>query len=104
MDQAQGTTGDFAKRSGDTGAHYLDLEKLCVRLSLSKRTIRSFVNAPENPLPAFKCGPGGKFLFSWAEVERWIRRHRVTNVGRALALDDLAKQSLSSLGKEKRSV
>lgn len=76
MDAAQGTNGDFAKRYGDTGAHYVDLRALCVRLSLSRRTVRSFINDPANPLPAYKCG-GGKLLCKWAEVERWIRRHRV---------------------------
>ena len=104
MDQAQAANGDFAKRSSDTGALYLDLAKLCVRLSLSKRTIRSFVNAAEDPLPAFQCGPGAKFLFSWAEVERWLRRHRVTDVASNLALDDLATQALSSLAKRERRV
>lgn len=81
---------------------FMDLKCLAQRCGLSRRTLRALVHDPTDPLPAYRVG--GKLLFEIAQVEKWIRRHRVTDVEIDLALDDLAMQSLSSLGKEKRSV
>lgn len=92
-------------RSGEQmqglAAHqYCDLRALCVRLSLSRRTVRTFINDPANPLPAYKCG-GGKLLCKWTEVERWIRRHRVTNTQSECSLDELATRTLNGLDNDK---
>lgn len=91
-------------RSGEPtqglAAHqYCDLKEVRARLSLSARTVRSFVNDPMNPLPAYQVG--GKLLFQWTEVERWIRRHRVTDFQSECSLDELATRTLNGLDNDK---
>ncbi len=54
---------------------YIDLQELSERLSLSPRSIRTYVTRSDNPLPAYRIG--GKLLFRWDEVEKWVERHRV---------------------------
>ena len=52
---------------------YLDLNTLAKRLSLSTRTIRTYIQAVG--LPAYRVS--GKYLFSWHEVADFLARHRV---------------------------
>ena len=62
---------------------YLSLKTVAEHTSLSTRRLRDWVSDPEDPLPAYRVG--GKLLFKWVEVERWIRRHRVS----AVPVDDI---------------
>ena len=78
---------------------YLSLKSLAEYTSLSTRTLRHWINDPEDPLPAYRVG--GKLLFKWSEVERWIKRHRVTDVETNTSLNDIATQALSSLEEER---
>lgn len=68
---------------------FIDLRTLSRRCGLSRRTIRSLIHDHNDPLPSYVVAEGGKFLFSWAETERWIRRHRVRPVDMTRVADDI---------------
>ena len=70
---------------------FLDLAQLAKRLCLSRRTIRSHVADPADPLPAYRLG--GKLLFRWKAVEAWLETHRV----RPLNPDDIADGIVAKL-------
>ena len=70
---------------------YVSLRELSNRLGLSPRTIRAWVRDPVHPLPAYRVG--GKLLFKWAEVERWLEEFRVT----PLNTNELAAQFATEL-------
>jgi excisionase family DNA binding protein len=55
--------------------NYITIKEVAARASLSIRTLRSFIKQPNNPLPCFKVG--GKLLFSWQEVAKWVEQSRV---------------------------
>ena len=57
---------------------YLGLKDTCKRTGLSPRTLRAWVHDPVCPLPAYRVG--GKLLFKWSDVERWIQQFRVKPV------------------------
>ncbi len=54
---------------------YINLRDVSTRLSASPRSVRAYVNRSDNPLPAYRIG--GKLLFCWDEVEKWVEQHRV---------------------------
>ena len=69
---------------------FVGTRELAARIGLSPRTIRTKVVDPLDPLPAHRVG--GKLLFRWIEVERWIRRHRVHPAELESSLADRADQ------------
>jgi excisionase family DNA binding protein len=69
---------------------FVDLGQLSKLLCLSKRTLRSWVHDPTNPLPAFKIG--GKLIFKWSDVERWIEGHRVRPFDVDSAAEEIARK------------
>jgi excisionase family DNA binding protein len=73
---------------------YIDLKELATRLSLSVRTLRSWVRDATDPLPAYRVR--GKLLFVWTDVVAWVERHRVQPVDvESMAtkiMDDLIKE------------
>lgn len=74
-------------QSSEVDGYYIDLARLSSMLSLSSRTIRSYINQPDNPLPTYKIGR--KFLFSWAEVEAWIQIYKVKIINTDVMVEDL---------------
>ena len=58
--------------------YYITLQEVCKRVSLSPRTLRAWVSDPVSPLPTYKIG--GKLLFRWSEVERWISQFKVQSI------------------------
>ena len=54
---------------------YLSLRSVAEYTSLSSRTLRRWVNDPEDPLPAYRVG--GKLLFKLEQLEHWLARHQV---------------------------
>ena len=53
---------------------YLDLKTLAQYSSLSVRTIREYLNDPDNPIPSFCLKR--KILVRKAEFDRWMDAHR----------------------------
>ena len=54
---------------------FIDLTTLSQRVSVCKRTIRTWIVEQSDPLPAYRLG--GKLLFRWEEVLAWIERRRI---------------------------
>ena len=74
----------------------ITLKELSKRLSLSPRTIRAWVHDPERAMPAYHVG--GKLLFRWGEVERWVERFRVKPVHLDELADEMVRKALGSAG------
>ena len=53
---------------------FLGLKALAAYSSLSVRTLRTFVTAPEHPLPHYRIG--GRLLVRVSEYDAWTRRYR----------------------------
>lgn len=53
---------------------YLSLRALAAYSSLSERLLRSFLSAPEHPLPHYRVG--GRVLVKRAEFDAWIQVFR----------------------------
>ena len=75
-------------------AHYVDIDELASRLSLSKRTIYTYINDADDPMPAYRIGR--KILCFWPEIQDWIKRHKVITVD----MDAMVDQIISNSGKE----
>lgn len=78
-----------ANDSPDESTHtvYVDTRELSRRLSLSQRTIRTYLHQPDNPLPAYQIG--NKLLFFWPEVQAWVRKYRVKTINTDVMVEDL---------------
>ena len=59
-------------------AEWLDLKALCQHACVSERTLRSWIHAPENPLPA-SC-VGKKILVRRRVFDDWLERHAVKSL------------------------
>ena len=65
-------------KSTHEDSRYLGLAELSQKLSMSPRSLRSYIRQPDNPLPAYRLGR--KYLFFLPEVMAWIRTHKVKTV------------------------
>ena len=66
---------------------YIGIGELAKRLSLSQRTIRTYLHQPDNPLPAYQIG--NKLLFFWPEVQAWVRKYKVKTIDVDSMVDDI---------------
>ena len=81
---------DRQERQLRDDVHYLGLAEVSQRLSLSPRTIRAWARDPSWALPAYHVG--GKLLFKWSEVDRWLQQFRIEPVDvKAVADEMMAK-------------
>ena len=71
--------------------YYITLQEVCKRISLSPRTLRAWVSNPASPLTCYKVG--GKLLFRWSEVEKWLENFRVAPID----VDAIAKEIISDM-------
>jgi len=56
---------------------YFDLKGLAEYSSISVRTLRDYINNPENPLPAYRLKR--KILVKLSEFDAWVKKHRNDN-------------------------
>jgi hypothetical protein len=56
---------------------WMDLRTLAKYACVCEKTLRSWINSGDNPLPAFKVGT--KIYVSREEYDRWLRKHPVTS-------------------------
>ena len=54
---------------------WLDLRALTRYASVSERTLRNWIHAPADPLPAFQVG--GKLLVRKSAFDQWVMAHPV---------------------------
>jgi hypothetical protein len=69
----------------------MDLKTLEHYSSVSNRTLRSWIKAPENPLPA--CARRGKILVSRQVFDEWLRGHAMDKESHNIEgiVDDILK-------------
>jgi excisionase family DNA binding protein len=82
------------------GRKLLTLRELAESVRVSPRTLRNWVRDPSRALPAFRVG--GKLLFSWEEVERWLQRFRISQTD--FDPDRLADEMFASTTSDKEVV
>jgi len=62
-------------RPADREMEWMGLRQVAEYASVSNRTLRQWIHAPIDPLPAVKvCG---KYLVRRSELDAWLGRHRV---------------------------
>jgi len=67
------------KSTNNDNLDFIDLKGLSKKLSLSPRTLRGWVTDSVSPLPTYRLG--GKLLFNWKEVQRWIENFKIKPIG-----------------------
>jgi len=72
---------------------YLSLRDLSKHSSLSVKTLRHFLHAPDSPLPHYRMPR--KILIDVQEFDAWFRRFRVENPG--LDLNQLVNEIMSEI-------
>jgi len=65
------------ERGGATGTslEWMGLRQVTQYASVSNRTLRAWIHAPIDPLPAVRVA--GKHLVRRVELDRWLEKHRV---------------------------
>lgn len=76
------------------GAEWMGLKQLTQYANLSERTLRAWIHAPVDPLPAVRVG--GKILVRRSELDAWLARHRVKPLD-ALDLDGIVSEALKGM-------
>lgn len=56
-------------------AEWLDVKAVTLYASVSDRTVRTWIHAVVNPLPAVQVG--GKVLIRRVDLDRWLEGHRI---------------------------
>ena len=69
----------------------MGLKQLTHYANLSERTLRAWIHAPVDPLPAVRVA--GKILVRRSELDVWLARHRVKPL-EALDLDGIVREAL----------
>ena len=70
---------------------WLRLRQVVRYANVSERTIRSWIHAPVDSLPAVRVG--GKLLVRRTELDEWLLRHRVKPVG-TVDVDAIVKSAM----------
>jgi len=70
---------------------WLDLRRLQAYAAVSERTLRAWIHAPVDPLPAARVGT--KLLVRRSEFDRWLERHRAE----PLDLDGIVKEIVEAV-------
>jgi excisionase family DNA binding protein len=83
-----------------TGAEWMGLKQLTQYANLSERTLRAWIHAPVDPLPAVRVG--GKILVRRSELDAWLARHRVKPLD-ALDLDGIVREALKGISNGRQS-
>jgi len=57
---------------------YLSIQQATERLGISKRTFRSLLNDPINPIPHFRIGSSGRIVrIKISDLDSWLETFRV---------------------------
>jgi excisionase family DNA binding protein len=65
------------KQDGENkiGTEWLGLRQVTQYANISERTVRAWIHAPVEPLPAVRVG--GKILVRRSELDSWLEKHRM---------------------------
>jgi len=80
--------------SNNVGTEWLSLRQVTQYADVSERTVRAWIHAPLNALPAVRVG--GKLLVRRSELDAWLGRHRVTPLA-AIDLDGIVRDALQAV-------
>ena len=73
---------------------WMGLRQLTQYANLSERTLRAWIHAPVDPLPAVRVA--GKILVRRSELDAWLARHRVKPL-ETLDLDGIVREALQGI-------
>ena len=84
------------KRSGLEGiiTEWLSLRQVSKYANVSERTLRTWIHAPADALPAVQVR--GKILVRRVELDEWLSKHRVKRF-ESIDIDDIVKDVLQGL-------
>ncbi|MGO9275540.1 MAG: helix-turn-helix domain-containing protein [Terriglobia bacterium] len=73
---------------------WLGLRQVTQYTDVSERTVRAWIHAPIDALPAVRVG--GKILVRRSELDAWLGRHRVRPL-ETVDLDGIVKEALQAV-------
>jgi excisionase family DNA binding protein len=76
-------------QSNSASLEWLDLRRLQGYAAVSERTLRTWIHAPVDPLPAARVGT--KFLVRRSEFDRWLERRRVDPLDLGAIVEDVVQ-------------
>ena len=79
---------------GKIGTEWMGLRQLTQYANISERTLRIWIHAPVDPLPAVRVA--GKILVRRSELDAWLARHRIKPL-EALDLDGIVREALQGI-------
>lgn len=76
------------------GTEWLGLRQVTEYADVSERTVRAWIHAPIDALPAVRVG--GKILVRRSELDAWLGRHRLTPL-ETIDLDGIVREALQAV-------
>jgi excisionase family DNA binding protein len=76
------------------GTEWLGLRQVTQYAAVSERTVRAWIHAPVDALPAVRVG--GKILVRRAELDAWLGRRRIRPL-EAIDLDGIVRDALQAV-------
>jgi len=76
-------------------AEWLCLREVTRYVNISERTLRTWIHAPVDALPAVRVN--GRILVRRSELDAWLDRHRIKALD-LINLDGIVKDVLQGLG------
>lgn len=76
------------------GTEWLGLRQVTQYAAVSDRTVRAWIHASVDALPAVRVG--GKLLVRRSELDSWLGRHRVTPLN-TIDLDEIVRVALRAV-------
>lgn len=76
------------------GTEWLGLRQVTQYADVSERTVRAWIHASVDALPAVRVG--GKLLVRRSELDAWLGRHRVTPL-KAIDLDGIVRSAVRAV-------
>lgn len=81
------------QRTEKIGREWLGMREITEYADVSERTVRGWIHAPIDALPAVRVG--GKILVKRSELDAWLGRRRVTPLER-IDIDGIVKEVLGA--------
>jgi len=80
--------------SGKIDLEWLGARQVTDYANISRRTLRTWIHSPVDPLPAVRVS--GKLLVRRSELDDWLERHRVKPIA-SVDLDGIVKEVLAKV-------
>jgi excisionase family DNA binding protein len=79
---------------------WMGLKQLTRYANISERTLRTWIHAPVDPLPAVRLA--GKILVRRSELDAWLQRRRIKPLS-AVDMDGIVKDILQGMANGRQS-